>query len=318
LRQYGAIALAATVLSCGVRETARYSGPEAWTSGTALHDVNVSGMTRDYLLHVPPRRPRSRLGIALPYPLVIALHGSGADGEAVRHASGLDAVADGRRFLVAYPNATRGTLRFFGADWNAGACCGAAARDDVNDVAFIKALIESVASHLPVDRRRVYVAGFSDGARMAYRMACANAASIAAIGVVAGSLLDPHCAPARPVPVIAFHGTDDTEVPYNDSALVAPRRPLTVALPPLPSSVVFWVAENSCRAVQARRESAHVVHTTVAPCAGGEVSFYSIDGGRHGWPGEPDGEGSKPPMTELRATDVMVRFLMRHQRAPGP
>src|SRR2546425_10476876 len=64
-------------VACGVNEPAPLAGPDSWAPGTAPHDVRVSGMTRDYLLHIPPRRPRSRLGVLLSYPLGIALHGSG-------------------------------------------------------------------------------------------------------------------------------------------------------------------------------------------------------------------------------------------------
>jgi polyhydroxybutyrate depolymerase len=238
----------------------------------------------------------------------------------------MDSLADADGFLVAYPNGSKGLLALSASDWNAGVCCGAAARDHVNDVGFIGALVARVAAHVPVDRRRVYVAGFSDGARMAYRLACESAATIAAIGAVAGSLVDPQCAPARPVPVVAFHGTADEEVAYLDSARTAPPRPVPPATSALPPSVQFWAAEDGCRDVAVERVSPHVTRATFAPCDGADVVLYTIEGGVHGWPGEPpDGAGSKPPMSELRATDVMVRFFLSHSlrrpvaaASPGP
>src|SRR5437773_1561304 len=82
-------------------------------------------------------------------------------------------------------------------DWNAGTCCGAAARENVDDVGFLKAVIDRVSKQLPVDQKRIYIAGFSDGGRMAYHAACQLSSTIAAIGVVSGSLLDDHCSPAK-------------------------------------------------------------------------------------------------------------------------
>lgn len=286
-----------------------------WTPGTASHEVSVGSNTRNFILHVPIHAPRTRLGLTAPFPLIIALHGSSGSPEDVRHASRLDSVADSRGFLVAYPNGSKGRFGLYHSDWNAGACCGQAQRENVDDVAFIRAVIDRVAAQLPVDGRRVYVAGFSDGGRMAYRVACAAADRIAAVGVVSGSLVDTGCAPTAPMSVIAFHGTADSEVAYNDPALTPPVRPVPAAAAALPPAIRFWAAHNGCRGAVARQPSRHVTQTALSSCAGADVVLYTIDGGVHGWPGEPaDGAGSEAPMSELDATDVMVRFLLRHGR----
>ena len=167
---------------------------DQWVAGTAAHVITVGAHDRDFLLHVPKSRARNRVGIAQPYPLVIALHGSGANGETVRHQSGLDSVADANGWVVAYPNGVSGPLGL-GADWNVGTCCGVASRDSVDDVRFMVAIIDRVSAKLPVNQRRVYVVGFSDGARMAYHVACRASPRVAAVGVVSGSLRDANCVP---------------------------------------------------------------------------------------------------------------------------
>jgi polyhydroxybutyrate depolymerase len=244
--------------------------------------------------------------------LLIVLHGSGGSAQAVRHASGLDSVGDARGFFVAYPNGSKGRFGLHASDWNAGTCCGAAARDRVDDIGFLHALIERVSAQLPVDRHRIYVAGFSDGGRMAYRAACDLASEIAAIAVVSGSLMTEQCTPARSVSVVAFHGTSDDDVPFNDRSLVEPSPTTPQLASALPPSIRFWAAANGCRNATSRRESPHVTRTALTTCSGADVWFYAIEGGVHGWPGEPDGTGSQPPMNELSATGVMVRFLLRH------
>ena len=83
--------------------------------------------------------------------------------------SGFSALADREKFLVLYPDG----MGLFGylQHWNAGHCCGKAAKDKVDDVGFIAAAIEDVCDHLRVDRSRIYMLGFSNGGMMAYRFA---------------------------------------------------------------------------------------------------------------------------------------------------
>ncbi len=285
-----------------------------WVPGTATHQVEAGGSARFFLLHVPPRQRRNFFGVVRPYPLVLVIHGSGADGESIRHASQMDSIADSRGFLVAYPHGSKGTLGLFGADWNAGSCCGAAAREGVDDVAFLLGVIDRVAAHLPVNRRRVYVAGFSDGGRMAYRMACDAAFRITAVAVVAGSLRDRGCAPTVPVPLIAFHATGDDEVAFSEApdALGAPA--LLDGDAALPPSVQAWSIINGCRMMAESKVSPHVSQFTFRHCDGAEVMLYSIDGGGHGWPGEPSATAAMPEMSELSASDAIVRFFFRYSR----
>lgn len=284
---------------------------EPWRPGTAQHTVNVGGDQRTFLLHVPRERPRTRFGVPRAYPLVVLLHGSGATGETVREQSRMDTLAESRRFLVAYPNGSRGLLGI-GSDWNAGTCCGAAARTNVDDVAFIRTVISAIAQHLPLDTRRIYVAGFSDGGRMAYHLACTNASSIAAIAVVSGSLVDDRCRPARPVPLIAFHGTRDDDVPYDDSARSTAGIAPVAASAGLPPSVRFWSAVNQCKGLSIARISPHVTRAAFAPCAA-DVVLFTIDSGEHAWPGgAADGPGGDQPTAELHASDLMVQFFFRH------
>ncbi len=167
-------------------------------AGTGEHEVRVGELERSYLLHVPTARPR-RLGRELNYPLVIVLHGSGASGETVRRMSGMDTLSDSMHFVVAYPNGSTGRLHLR-SDWNAGACCGPAESRNVDDVAFIRRLIDTVAATVPIDRNRIFVAGFSDGGRMTFRVACEMSGTVAAIAVVSGSIADSLCAPKRAVP----------------------------------------------------------------------------------------------------------------------
>ena len=78
-------------------------------------------------------------------------------------------------------------------------------------------MVEEVAAEHAVDRRRVYVVGFSNGGFMSYRLACDHADRIAAIVSISGATYaDPdRCAPSEPVAVLEVHGTDDRTIPYD-------------------------------------------------------------------------------------------------------
>ena len=182
---------------------------------------------------------------------------------------------------------------------------------------FLTALIAEATVHLAVDPHRVYVAGFSSGGYMAYHAGCQLAATIAAIGVVEGSLADDACAPVKPVPLWAVHGTDDPEVPYDQDAPLPPG-PVPNVTDTLPPSVQFWASINGCAAKTAKSTvklaAADVGFTHMTSCIGADVDFYSILGGTHGWPGGPDDPGAQPPMSEIKATVLMWQFFIAHTR----
>ena len=302
------VATALTLVACSTSIT---GSTGSFKVGTGVHGIVVGPLTRSYLLHVPTRRPISPAGVVLPYPLLIVLHGSSGSADDIRQVTKMDSLSETARFLVAYPSGVQGAGGLYPSDWNAGLCCGAAGRENVDDVAFISTLITEVARKLTLDRQRIYVVGFSDGGRMAHHLACRLSPTIAAIGVVSGSLKDDGCAPTKPVAVIAIHGTSDDQVAYDDASLTAPSKPLTGVAATLPPSVQFWLAADGCGAGTVSHMSANVVRTSFAGCTGAEVAFYTIKGGTHGWPGTG---GSQPPMSELAASVVVSQFFSRQFR----
>lgn len=82
--------------------------------------------------------------------------------------TGLNQKADEAGFIAVYPNGTGSGFRYF---WNGGDCCGSAVQEQVDDVAFIRALLDNLAHKYRVDPSRIVVTGLSNGAIMAYRLA---------------------------------------------------------------------------------------------------------------------------------------------------
>ncbi|MBN1425064.1 dienelactone hydrolase family protein [Candidatus Fermentibacteria bacterium] len=167
--------------------------------------VVFEGITRSYLLFCPPE--------AKPAPaLVFNLHGYGSSAAQQMHYSAMNAVADTAGFIVVYPEAVE-------ARWNSGISDGPGwPTPDVDDVAFISALIDTLHRARGVDLSRVYVCGMSNGGFMSLRIACRLGDRIAAAASVTGVIsrrTAGSCTAQRAVPVLLVHGTDDRTVPHD-------------------------------------------------------------------------------------------------------
>jgi len=227
-----------------------------FTSGTKTKTFTHQGISRQYDVYLPQGYKKSKA-----YPLVVALHGSPSGSKEMAEISQLNKTADREGFLVLYPQGTGSTLagQTYGS-WNAGSCCGSAKEKKVDDVDFISQAIAKTYSDYSVDRRRIYVTGFSNGAQMAYALACSPvSAKIAAIAPVSGlAPLEsiPNCKPLRKIPIIHIHGDQDTCIPVKggtcgacvnqavQKVAVSPTQNPTWACPSLPSYFSDWLKIN--------------------------------------------------------------------------
>lgn len=171
-------------------------------------------------------------------PLVILLHGYGANGAIQNIYFNMQPQAEARGFLYVYPDGTANRLGM--SSWNAtDACCQDGATDDVGYLTFI---IDDVSSKYNVDPARIYLIGHSNGGFMSYRMACEQAELIASIVSLAGAtFLDTaKCAPSEPVNVLQIHGTDDGTIEYDGGTT-----PIGT-YPSADTTVATWSAYNGC------------------------------------------------------------------------
>ena len=302
-----AILAVVSLVACSPDNVLGTSG--GWMPGTTTHFIAVGNTPRDYLLHVPQRLAALPGDTLAPYPLVLVLHGSSGSAEDIRQTTRMDSLSDAYGFIVAYPQGTNGG-GLFASDWNGGACCGSAVRDNVDDVGFFSALAMEISGNLPVDPNRIYIVGFSSGGIMAHHAACRLAPMIAAIAVVSGSLKDDNCAPGKAVGLIAIHGTNDDQVPYDDVALTQPPVTEIGIAAQLPPSVQFWAATDGCDGATVNLQSPNVALTSFATCTGAKVVLYTIEGGWHEWPSIH----SDAPLSELSASKVIVQYFESQSR----
>jgi polyhydroxybutyrate depolymerase len=266
------------------------AAPQAMAWPPGLHEVRLThgGQVRSALVHVPARAAPG------PAPLVLALHGGG--GHAAHMAEdgryGLISAAEREGFVVAFPNGFSRLPRGRLATWNAGACCGAARDGGSDDVGFLRALVEHVATRHAIDRRRVVATGMSNGGMMAYRLACEAADLVAGIVPVAGTEAFVHaadCRPSQPVSVLHIHARDDAHVLFDGGAGPAAwaDRSQVMAFISVPETVARWRDRLACRA-----ETETVLERPGARClrhlgcrGGVELQWCVTETGGHSWPG---------------------------------
>lgn len=249
--------------------------------GARVDDVSLAfaGRARTVIVHVPPGdAARRRL------PLVLDLHGSGSTAAQQERFGGMDAAADAHDFLVAYPQALIPDGRGFdlnvpGVPLVGGRPVPAGSADDV---AFLTRLVPALERRYCVDPRRVDVTGFSGGARLASRLACDAASTFAAVAPVRGLRHPEPCPAARPVPVVAFHGTADPIDPYGGHG----QSYWTYSVP---GATRAWVRQDDWAAAPVTtRPHASVTLVRYERCRGrAVVELYAIAGEGHEWPGGP-------------------------------
>jgi polyhydroxybutyrate depolymerase len=170
---------------------------------SARQDIQLDG--RSYLVDLPQQPAHA--------PIILVLHGGGGNAGQVAEDSGFGAPAMAMGYAVIYP---QGVSRMLGlATWNAGYCCGLAVRQNVDDVAFLDAVIADAAARFGVNAQSVYVTGMSNGSMMAERYAAARPDRVRAVAGVAGTLEVGRFAVEGAVPLLVIHGTADTHVPFD-------------------------------------------------------------------------------------------------------
>lgn len=237
---------------------------------------------REYLVYTPPGLTGKDI------PLVLVYHGGGKHARSAIKLTGFSALADREGFLVVYPEGIH-------EHWNDGRGTTPAEQKGIDDVLFTAGLLDRLESQYPLDARRVYAAGMSNGAMLLHKLAMALPGRIAAIAPVAGGMASRLAIPGaleRRVRVIQFQGKDDRLAPYSGGTM--PTR-LSGELRPFAEAARIWAKLNGCAPAPEVAE-AHApdprdgtsFEAEIFSNAGGPaVVSISIHGGGHTWPGGP-------------------------------
>ncbi len=262
------------------------------------------GITREYLVHVP----KSYRGGATP--MLVALHGGGGDADFQADDSKYQLISksEAAGFSAVFPN---GYSRLGGvlATWNAGSCCGAAQKNQVDDVGFLHEVIRRVERQAKIDPTRVFMTGMSNGALMSWRMACEASDLIHGIAPVEGTDNTAHCTPSRPVPVIEFHSLDDDHIPLNGGRGVSALTDTDFT--GVPATQAKWVQLDRAAPAAKRVLTVAGAHCDLHPArpGGAPVELCLTDTGGHSWPGGGAQQGRKQPSMAISANDLMWSFF---------
>jgi polyhydroxybutyrate depolymerase len=294
-----------------------FAGKDMRTS--FIHD----SLKRTFNIHIP-----SSFDKTIQLPLVIALHGRGANGFSmiILTHKGFNKMADQDGFIIVYPDGIE-------LNWNDGRmdeeANDRAHRDNIDDVGFISALIDSMISDYNINPKRVYVTGISNGAIMSYRLACELSDKITAIAPVDGNIpimLYPECSPSRPVSVLAINNTNDPLVPFEGGYIYGIRKINLGKVLSVNESIEFWVWQNRCSVIPVVTEEPDIdpedgTRVTskqyVNGIEGTEVILYAVDGGGHTWPGGVQYLPARvigKTCRDFDANEVIWSFFKKHSR----
>lgn len=265
-----------------------------------------------------------------PLPVVVILHGMGGSGQTYLDLAGWSDQAIDGAFLAVAPDALpmrpglESNVAFNPRIWNSGQHGDRYPRSRIDDLEFFDAMLADVARRWPVDQRRIYVVGHSNGGSMAFRLGARRADRIAAIGVVAGHCWIDDPRPKRPVPTLWMVGTRDPLMPLHGGTSVLPwevRR-----TPPLSQTITRWTRALGIPDTPRRTDhSPGLWVRDYGNDADPELfRLILLDGHGHGWPGHPGSRPAAgrpffgPDTASIDATRWIWRFLRRQSLPLGP
>ncbi len=291
------------------------------SSGDSQHLINksirVGNIERLCYLYVP-RKTKDFKSV----PLVFVFHGGGGNPKSMDRRLGFTELAESEGFIVAYPEAVA-------RNWNDGRRTSTtrAHRENIDDIGFVKALIEALSAEYPIDKRRIYALGPSNGGIFSHFIGAKLTKYFAAIAPVIGGIaegLEKGFDPRYPVSVLIIQGTEDKLVPYHGGP-VARNRGRIIGTD---EAVKIWTKHNRTDTSPVtqdlpdidKRDGCTVESFLWKNGTGGaEVQLYKLNGGGHTWPG---GQQYLPKFVvgnvcqDLDATGVIWRFFKDHPKPP--
>lgn len=262
---------------------------------TKTYNVTAAGQLRAYEVITPVK--------ALPKtaPIIVMLSGIAPAAE-----SGKQVITGemGRDDLIQYASSDQAEIVYpeplYGS-WDAIGCCGQAATEKVNDVAFLEALVAQVD---PGHARQIDVIGYSNGGRLAYRVVCDDPGLFDEYAMVKGEPTA-GCDIRKPVTILQLASANDPEVPFK------PGDRGSVESLPTTTLVSRLHTIDKCPTDSTSYHSGEMTQTTWSGCVDGtRLGFAVWSGGEHLFP--------RPPSSVPAASQVIWAFFTQTPFAPLP
>ena len=220
--------------------------------------VDMGGYYRCWDILIPE-------GLTNKAPLVLDFHGWTENVSHQRSISGFEALAQSEGFIVAWPHGLC-------SSWNAGLqCCAPASDNKIDDMGFVRKMIEQLVSKHHIDDSRIYVTGLSNGCAMTQRIANEASDLITAAACMSLHLLTETDPDYTAVPVMTIMGTNDDLYLANED------------MPGATENFERWKQMNNCQgAYEVTWSSGESVTWTYKDCDNQtEVALMTIDDGGH-------------------------------------
>ncbi len=261
-----------SLFSCSGNDDRQLNEPGTDATGLSTRSLLHDGVAKEYILYVPDSYDGTS-----DVPLMLNFHGFGGTAEEYLNYADMRSLAEMDTFLLVYP---QGTLLDGDPHWNAG-LESEENKSDADDFGFVEALIDELSSAYSIDETRVYACGYSNGAFFAYALACYHGDRIAAIGSVAGTMMEEtyaNCGPSHPTAVVSIHGTSDKVVPYDGGE----------GLVSVDEVLAYWTGFNKTSTAPAKDSrndrGTTIQHYSYADGDSGiSVEHYKVVGGDHVW-----------------------------------
>jgi polyhydroxybutyrate depolymerase len=254
-------------------------------STTTTYSMKVGRLTRQYEVIAPTKT------LAKSAPIIVVLSGAAAPTSAEITRDRMVPYVNADEAEVVYPVAVK-------ESWNAIGCCDAAAKENINDVGFIKALVPRID---PGHARPIYVVGYSVGGRLAYRLACTDPALFDGMAAVKADPM-PGCVVTTPMNVIVFSSMDDKYVPYKPGEKGKETPPATVQIARLQKDM-------GCSAKPTVAKPKGMTLSTWSCASGKTLQWALYPSGGHDFPGPRDGTS---------ANQLIYSFVTKTPLAPVP
>ena len=284
---------------------------QAPASQSIERSIRVDGRDRTYRVFVPANSGKAS-------PVVLVFHGGGGSARQIEQYTQFTPLAAREGFIVVYPESLEG-------NWNDGRGVSAikAQRENVDDVKFVRAIVDQLARDQTIDRQRIFSTGLSNGAIFSHYLATQASDLVAAIAPVVGGLtpgMSEHFQPKHPVSILIIQGDKDPLIPYNGGPIGFPGT--------VPRGSVSPTAETLALYLKRNRNPGEPAVTTLDQKPGDGTSveirkyrdgpggvkteFYLVKNGGHTWPGRPlylPKAMIGPASEEFAATEVIWSFF---------
>ena len=285
------------------------------------YSIQHDGRQRTYLVHTPKGWNGKD-----PLPVVCLFHGGGGSARQALNSYGLIKKSDEVGFLLVAPNGTGPAANSF-LTWNVGFGFGEAQKLKIDDPGFVKVLLEKLEKDFPVDSRRLFATGMSNGGFLCHWLAAQPGNRFAAIAPVVAALggrekeegdwITPP-KPTTPVSVLAINGQLDEHVPlsggWQKKSITEKRLMMSAS-----DTVAFWFQANQC-ASESQCASDEQHKAFVTRFSGGQngtvVIQYVLSNQGHAWPGSPKPPQARAdlPSPDFPGNDMIWEFFKAHPR----